>query len=168
MEMIIDMFEDVMKAGPLAKEPCIGVRVTLQDIKVHEDAIHRGPAQVYPAVRDGIRGAMMTARPALYEPLQIQLIEAPLDHVGDISKLIGNKRGQLLDMNQEGTRVVVKAKMPVAELLGWSSELRSATEGRGTSSLIDQAFEKLPEELQEKVRAQIVQRKGLTEGMLGA
>jgi translation elongation factor EF-G len=71
-------------------------------------------------------------------------------------------------MNQEGTQVIIRAKMPVAEMIGWSSNLRSATGGRGNSSLIDQKFEKLPDELQLKVRQQIVSRKGLTEGQLGA
>jgi elongation factor 2 len=63
--MIIDMFEDVMQAGPLAREPCVKIKVTLEDLKLHEDAIHRGPAQMYPAVRDSIREAMMTAKPNL-------------------------------------------------------------------------------------------------------
>ncbi|MBW3015680.1 elongation factor EF-2 [Candidatus Woesearchaeota archaeon] len=168
IEMVLDMFEDVMRAGPLAKEPCTKVMVTLTDMKLHEDAIHRGPAQVYPAVREGIRGAMMDAKPVIFEPLQILHIEAPVDHMGDISKIIGNKRGQLLEMNQEGAQVVVKAKLPVGEMFGWSSELRSATGGRGTSSLVDQMFEKLPEELQPKIRKQIMDRKGLSESQVGA
>ena len=168
IEMVLDMFEDVMNAGPLAREPCFKVKVTLTDCKLHEDAIHRGPAQVYPAVREGIRGAIMAAGPVIYEPLQIHLIEAPSDCMGEISKLISNKRGQLLEMNQEGATVSAKAKLPVAELIGWSSDLRSATGGRGTSSLVDQSFEKLPGELQQKIVKQIVQRKGLSEGQLGA
>ena len=53
-------------------------------------------------------------------------------------------------------------------MFGWSSELRSATEGRGNFSVNDQSFEKCPNELQPRIRAQIVQRKGLTEGQLGA
>jgi len=168
IELIHDTFEDVMKNGPLAKEPCTNVKVRLMDMKLHEDAIHRGPAQVYPAVREGIKGAMMTAGPSLYEPLQTILIEAPADHMGEISKLVTGKRGQLIEMNQEGSLVNAKAKMPVAEMIGWSSDLRSATEGRGSSSLIDQSFEKMPEELQENVVKQIVSRKGLSEGQLGA
>ncbi len=51
MELVLDMFEDVMKAGPLAKDPCINMEVSLMDCTLHEDAIHRGPAQMYPAVR---------------------------------------------------------------------------------------------------------------------
>lgn len=168
IEMVFDMFEDVMKAGPLAREPSVKVKVKLKDMKLHEDAIHRGPAQVYPAVRDSIRGAIMIAKPLMFEPLQVLRIEAPSEFMGELSKIVTNKRGQLLEMNQEGSLVIVKAKMPVAELFGWASELRSATTGRGNSSLIDQMFEKLPEELQEKVKSQLKERKGLTDAMLGA
>jgi len=167
IELILDMFEDVMENGPSAREPCVRCKVKLVDMKLHDDAIHRGPAQVYPAVREGMRGAMVTAAPVLYEPLQTMLIEAPAEFMGEISKLITSKRGQLLEMNQEGASVNAKAKLPVAEMIGWSSDLRSATGGRGTSSLIDQAFEKMPEELQAQVVKQIVQRKGLSEGQLG-
>ena len=168
LELVLDMFEDVMKAGPLAKEPCMNVMVSLTDCNLHEDAIHRGPAQMYPAVREGIRGAVMQAGPVMFEPLQIMRIEIPHDYVGEITKLVTSKRGQLLDMNQDGDLTIVKARMPVYELLGWSSDLRSATEGRGSSTLVDQMFEKMPYELQEKVRQQIIQRKGLSAGVLGA
>ncbi len=168
MEMVLDMFEDVMKAGPLAREPSVKMQVSLMDCKLHEDAIHRGPAQLYPAVREGIRGSIMTANPVLFEPKQILRIETPDEHMGDVSKLISNKRGQLLEMSQEEGLTIINAKLPVAEMIGWSSDLRSATGGRGISSLIDQMFEKLPEEMQKKIRDQIVSRKGLTEAALGA
>lgn len=167
LELVLDMFEDVMKGGPLAKEPCFNIMVSLTDCSLHEDAIHRGPAQMYPAVREGIRGAMMQAGPIMYEPLQVMRIEIPNEYVGEMSKLVSSKRGQLLDINQEGNLTIVKAKLPVAELFGWSNDLRSSTEGRGNSSLIDQSFERLPGELQEKIKNQIVQRKGIKPGELG-
>ena len=77
------------------------------------------------------------------------------------------KRGQLLDAQQERNLSIIKAKMPVGEMFGWSSDLRSATGGRGSSSLVDQMYEKLPEELQEKIVKQIRDRKGLTEAQVG-
>ena len=164
IEMILDMFEDVMKAGPLARDPVIGVKVKLMDMKLHEDAIHRGPAQVYPAVREGIRTSMRNGgNPVMFEPIQEQLIEGPVEYMGEMSKLVSNKRGQLLDMQQAGTTVTVRAKLPVAEMFGWSSDLRSATGGRGTSSLVNQVFERLPVEMQTKVVKQIRERKGLTD-----
>jgi len=168
IEMVLDTFVDVINAGPLAKEPCVNMKVSMMDCKLHEDTIHRGPAQVYPAVREGIRGAIMKAGPVLFEPLQVQRIEAPSDYMGEVSKLVSSKRGQLLSMDQEGEITVVLAKMPVGEMFGWSNDLRSATAGRGNSSLVDQSFERMPGELQDKIRNQIVQRKGISEGALGA
>ena len=87
--------------------------------------------------------------------------------MGEISKLIQNKRGQLLDMQQDGALVIVKGKMPVGKMFGWSSDLRSSTGGRGNSFLVDQMFEKLPHELQERVVKQIRERKGLTDAQVG-
>jgi elongation factor 2 len=161
--MILDAFEMVMDQGPLAREPCMRMKVTLEDIKLHEDAIHRGPAQVYPAVREAITEAMKNANATLLEPLQIHLIEVPESFMGAATKLVGGKRGQLLDMTQEAGQVQLKAKIPVAEMIGWSSDLRSATEGRGVSSLMDQQFEKIPTLIQEDVIRKIRDRKGLAE-----
>jgi len=161
MEMCLDMFEDVMKSGPVAHEPCFGVKVTLDDVKLHEDAIHRGPAQLYPAIRNGIREAMSHAKPLLFEPVQTIQFEAPTEYMGEVSKLISNKRGQLIDMDQNGATVTVTGKMPVGEMFGMASDLRSATGGRGSSGLVDQKFERLPDELQDKIKKQIRSRKGL-------
>ena len=161
MEMLMDAYEQVMNGGLLAHEPCVNLRVNIVDIKLHEDAIHRGPAQVLPAVRDGIREAMGTANPVIFEPVQIMQIEAPEEYLGELSKLIQNKRGQLLDMTQDGNHISIKAKIPVAEMFGIASEVRSATGGRGTQFLVDQMYERLPGELQQKVVTQIRQRKGL-------
>jgi elongation factor 2 len=161
MELIIDAFEQVVDAGPLAREPGMRMMVRVADMKLHEDSIHRGPAQVYPAMREAIRGAMVQAVPVIYEPLQILQIDATIDHMGDVTKLVANKRGQMIDMTQDEHYVSIKAKLPVAEMFGLSSEVRSATEGKGTFFVLDQAFEKLPMELQQKVIKQIRIRKGL-------
>lgn len=163
IEMILDAFEMVMNSGPLAHEPCTRMKLILEDIKLHEDAIHRGPAQVYPAVREAITEAMKDANASLLEPLQIHVIDTPGDFMGAVTKLVGGKRGQMLDMTQEGTTTEITAKIPVGEMIGWSSDLRSATEGRGTSSLKDQLFEKVPASLQPDIIKKIRTRKGLAE-----
>jgi len=163
MDMVLDAFEMVMNQGPLAREPCMKLKVSLVDTRLHEDAIHRGPAQVYPAIREGIVGAMKKSHSYLLEPLQIHLIEMPDKFLGVITKLVGSKRGQMLEVKQEETQAEMKAKLPVAEMIGWSNDLRSATEGRGVSSLIDQLFEKVPTQLQQDVVRKIRNRKGLSE-----
>ena len=87
--------------------------------------------------------------------------------MGSVTKLVSSMRGQLLDLSQEESLVFVKAKLPVMNMLNWSSELRSATEGRGVSSLVDQSFERLPAEITTKVVQEIKNRKGLTDAMVG-
>ncbi len=164
IELIMDAFEDVMTYGPLSREPSAKIMVWVNDVKLHEDAIHRGPSQVLPAVRDAIRGAYMTAGPVIFEPVQVLMFESPLEYMGELSKLIQNRRGQLIDMQQESETITVKAKMPVGEMFGLSSALRSATSGRGSQFLVDQMFEKMPHEIQGKIVQQIRQRKGLKEG----
>jgi elongation factor 2 len=163
IDLIAEGFEQVMKAGPLAREPCDKLLVRITDMKLHEDAIHRGPAQVLPAIRDALRQGMDQADSVLFEPLQTLQMEAPEEYIGEISKLVQNKRGQLIDMEQESGSVVIKAKLPVAEMFGLTSDLRSATGGRGSHFLVDQGFEKLPKDLQDRVIKQIRERKGLKE-----
>jgi elongation factor 2 len=163
MEMVLDAFEMVMDQGPLAREPCMKLKVSLDDTRLHEDAIHRGPAQVYPAVREAILEAMKKAGSYLLEPLQIHVIEMPDKFLSAVTKLVGSKRGQMLEVKQEGTQAEMKTKLPVAEMIGWSNDLRSATEGRGTSSLLDQLFEKVPMSIRPDVIRKIRRRKGLSE-----
>ncbi|MBI2043648.1 elongation factor EF-2, partial [Candidatus Pacearchaeota archaeon] len=161
--MVMDAFEMVMSQGPLAREPCMKMKVSLVDTRLHEDAIHRGPAQVYPAIRESITEAMKSVNAFLLEPIQIHVIEVPESFLGEATKLVGSKRGQMLDVKHEFGMVGVKAKIPVAEMIGWSNDLRSATEGRGVSSLLDQLFEKTPNSIQADVIRKIRSRKGLAE-----
>ncbi|MBI5148661.1 elongation factor EF-2 [Candidatus Pacearchaeota archaeon] len=163
IEMIMDAFEMVVDQGPLAREPCTKLKVSLIDTKLHEDAIHRGPAQVYPAVRDAIKECMRDGQAVLFEPLQILQVEAPTRFMGDITRLFQSKRGQLLDVQQEADHTKMDVKMPVAEMFGLASDLRSATEGRGIFSIVDQVFARTPTEMQERVIQKIRQRKGLAE-----
>ncbi|VVB76508.1 Elongation factor 2 [Candidatus Tiddalikarchaeum anstoanum] len=163
METVLDAFEAVMKEGPLAREQVFGVKVELNDVVLHEDAIHRGPAQVIPAMRDGIKDAFRAADPIMMEPIQKIRIDAPMNCLGNISKLLLGRRGQLLDTEFEGDDVVITGRLPVAESFGFMTDLRSATMGRGVWSLIDSTFERVPKELQPGVIEGIRTRKGLTE-----
>ncbi|MEM4702868.1 MAG: elongation factor EF-2 [Candidatus Pacearchaeota archaeon] len=164
IEMVMQAFEQIVDQGVLAREPCMKLKVSLIDCKLHEDAIHRGPAQVIPAVREAVKAAIYDAKPLLYEPLQVLQFEAPLKYMGEINKIIQSKRGQLLGVEQEEDQVTIKAQMPVSEMFGLSNDLRSATEGRATFYIVDQLFAPVPRELQDKLIRQIRDRKGLAEG----
>ena len=163
IDMVMDGFEQVIDAGVLAREPCMKLKVSLRDIKLHEDAIHRGPAQVYPAVRDSMRGSINSAGPAIFEPIQTLLVESPVDFMGDVTALFQGKRGQIINIEQNPGQVEMKVNLPVAEMIGLASDLRSATEGRGNFSMIDQMFEKVPQSLQPEIVKKIRDRKGMAE-----
>jgi elongation factor 2 len=161
IESIIDGWRLVIDAGPLSKEPLMKTKFILHDAKLHTDHMHRGPAQIYPAIRLGMFDAMTKGGAAMLEPIQTHLIEAPLDYMGSVTGLVASKRGVLIDVDQKGIDVFIKARIPVAEMIGWASDLRSITEGRGVSSLITQDFKQLPRELQDTVVRKIRDRKGL-------
>ena len=163
IELVMDGIEQVINAGVLAREPCTKLKISLTDIKLHEDAIHRGPAQVYPAIRDSVRASIVSAGPCLFEPVQTLMIEGPIEFMGELTKLAQSKRGTILDIEQGAGHVAVKVKLPVAEMIGLASQLRSATEGRGTFSMVDQSFERVPASIQPDVIRKIRTRKGLAE-----
>ncbi|MEM7816285.1 MAG: elongation factor EF-2 [Candidatus Aenigmatarchaeota archaeon] len=161
IEMILDAFEEACDEGPLAKEPCAGLKVKLVDAKLHEDAVHRGPAQVIPTIKFAIYEAMLQAKPTLLEPIQIIRIDLPEEYMGSVIELVQNKRGQILDMKNELGVCIVEAKLPVAEMFGFEAALKSATNGKGFFSLIDVRFEKIPEDLKDMTIKKIRERKKL-------
>lgn len=161
IEMIIDAFEEACDEGPLAKEPCANLKVKLVDAKLHEDAVHRGPAQVIPAVKHAIYEAILQAKPTLLEPIQIIRIDAPEEYTGNVVDLVQNKRGQIIDMKTEQGVAIIEVKLPVSEMFGFEAMLKSVTSGKGFFSLIDVKFEKIPEELKQSTINKIRSRKKL-------
>ena len=160
-ELIIEAFNEVCKKGPVADEPVMGMMVRLVDAKLHEDAIHRGPAQTIPAVRNGIKGAMMRARTVLMEPMQRSHVSVPNDWLGQVTREITNRRGIIEDMPSEGEATTVIGTLPVAETFGFSNDIRAASQGRAVWNSENIGFEMLPPQLFNKVVGEIRTRKGL-------
>jgi len=160
-ELVMQGFQDAMNEGPLAKEKCIGVMIVLDDAKLHEDAIHRGPAQVLPVVTRTCYACMLSADPILLEPKQTLFITAPQDYMGAVSKELGSRRTQISEMRQEGDASIFISKAPVKELIGFSATIRSATQGRAVWTAEYSGYEPLPRELQRNVIAEVRKRKGL-------
>ncbi len=159
-ELIIQAFFEAVDDGPLAREKMMGVKVVLDDAVLHEDAVHRGPAQVIPAVKRAIYASFLQADPYILEPKQIVFITVPQDYMGAVTKLLQQRRAQVLDIKSEGDRIMIKAKAPVRELLGFSSDLRSATQGRAFWTYEWAGFERVPRELQAEIIKEVRTRKG--------
>jgi elongation factor 2 len=160
-ELIKEAFDEVMKSGPTASEPCQGVFVKLVDAKLHEDAIHRGPAQVIPAARNAIYGSITISDPILLEPMQKVFISTPQEIMGDASRELNQRRAEVRDMTTEGDMVNIDSKAPVSEMFGFASAIRSATGGRVLWNTENMGFEPMPKHLQEQVIKKIRERKGL-------
>jgi elongation factor 2 len=161
-ELLIEGFESALDDGPVANEIAMGLKFKLVDAKLHEDAVHRGPAQVLPSIRKAVYGSMMLAKPTLLEPLQKVFINTPSEYMGACTREIQNRRGQIVDMNQDRDMVSIESKVPVAEMFGFAGDIRSAAEGRCLWSTEMAGFERLPGELQSKIIREIRQRKGLS------
>ncbi len=161
MELCIQAFDEVVNRGPLANEKLMGVKVKLMDAKLHEDSIHRGPAQVIPAVRNGIYGAICNGNRILLEPMQKVFIDVPQELMGTVTREMQQRRGTILDIEQDGANSKITAKAPVAEMFGFAGAIRSVTGGRALWSTENSGFERVPRELQDKIVREIRTRKGL-------
>ena len=161
MDLIVDAFKEAMNRGPLANEKVHGLKVRLVDAKLHEDSIHRGPAQTIPAARSGVYGAMCLAGRILLEPMQKVTVNVPQDVLAGATRELQRRRGEILDMTSVGDLQTVVAKVPVAEMFGFASDIRSATAGKVLWSTESMGFEPIPREMQAGVVAEVRQRRGL-------
>ncbi|MDT7900493.1 MAG: elongation factor EF-2 [Acidianus sp.] len=161
MDTLLQGFRLAMREGPLAHEPIRGLKVILHDAVVHEDPAHRGPAQIYPAVRNAIFAGFLTSRPTLLEPLQKLDIRVPMDLVGNVTAVLTRKRGKILNMTQVGNVARILAEIPVADSYELASDLRGATGGRAFWGTEFSRWAPVPDSLLMDVIMKIRERKGL-------
>jgi len=160
-QLVIAGFYEACKSGPLAGEPMRGIKAKLMNAVVHEDPAHRGPAQIMPATRRAIFGAFLSAKPVILEPIYKIEITVPPDAVGSVVALLNQRRGRIEEIEQRGRIVRVAGYIPVAETIGFSSVIRSATGGRAFWQTQFSHWQPLPKSLAEKVIASIRAKKGL-------
>jgi elongation factor 2 len=154
-------FREAVHACVLAKEPAYGLKVNLEDISVHEDPVHRGPAQILPMTWRPIWCCFLLSEPKLLEPMLSFECKVPNEFVSPVIGLVQKRRGKILDMINEEDMVVVKAEMPVAESFGIADELRSSTQGRAFWATQFSRWAPVPEQMQAEIIKQIRERRGL-------
>ncbi|ERH12079.1 MAG: translation elongation factor aEF-2 [halophilic archaeon J07HB67] len=161
MELVVEGLEEALNDGPLAAEPVQGSLIRLHDARLHEDTIHRGPAQVIPATREAVHRALIDAGIMMLEPIQDVRIDVPNAYMGDASGEIQGRRGRVDDMYQEGDLMVIEGIAPVEEMIGFSSDIRSATEGRASWNTENAGFRVMADTLQREQIMDIRERKGM-------
>jgi elongation factor 2 len=117
------------ESGPYTGEAVMGVHCIMTDVQLHEDPVHRGPAQMMPPARQAFFAALLSADPTLLEPIYKIQVRIPPEELGNVTGLLSRKRGSIHSVEQSGPAVAVTGMIPVAETLGLSQEMRAATSG---------------------------------------
>ncbi len=161
-DMIIAGFRWASQNGPLCEEPMRGLKVKLTDVRLHEDPVHRGPAQVMPATRRAMLGSFLTAKPVLLEPVYKVGVSVPAQWVGEVTGMISSKRGRIISSEQKGPVTKITGYIPVAETFGLSADMRSATSGHAFWQTQFDHWEKVPDSLASEIIKDIRDRRGLS------
>jgi len=145
-----------MERGVLAGYPVQDVKVTVYDGKFHP--VDSSEAAFMMAGSKGFKAGFMKCSPILLEPIVKMTIVCPEETVGDVMGDIGGRRGRLQNTDYRGSRAVVSAIVPLAEVQTYSADLRAMTQGKGTFIMELHGYEEVPVNLQEKIIAASVRK----------
>ena len=143
--------EEATKAGIIAGFPVLGVEADVYDGSYHE--VDSSEMAFHIAGSMAFKDAMAKAAPVLLEPIKKVEVTMPEEYMGDVIGSLNAKRGQIQSMDDIGGGKMVTAMVPLAEMFGYSTELRSSTQGRGNYSMFFEKYEPVPKNVQEKVVA---------------
>ena len=141
--------EEATKAGILAGFPVVGVHATVYDGSYHE--VDSSEMAFHIAGSMAFKEAMKKATPVLLEPIMKVEVTMPEEYMGDVIGDINSRRGRIEGMDDLGGGKIVRAFVPLAEMFGYSTDLRSRTQGRGNYSMFFEKYEQVPKSVQEKV-----------------
>jgi elongation factor G len=141
--------EEALENGPRAGYPMVDVRVTLTDGKYHDTDSSEIAFKVAGSL--ALKAAVQRAKPVLLEPIFAVEVVTPEEYLGDVIGDLNRRRGQVQSMNQRGNAQVVSAYVPLAEMFGYATDVRSATQGRATYTMQFDRYEEVPANIAEKV-----------------
>jgi len=141
--------EEASKAGILAGFPVLGVHAVVYDGSYHE--VDSSEMAFHIAGSMCFKEAMAKAAPAILEPIMKVEVTMPEEYMGDVIGDINSRRGRIEGMDDIGGGKMVKAYVPLAEMFGYSTDLRSRTQGRGNYSMFFEKYEQVPKSVQDKI-----------------
>ena len=143
--------EEAMKAGVLGGFPVVGVHANVYDGSYHE--VDSSEMAFHIAGSLAFKDAMSKAAPVLLEPIMKVEVTTPEDYMGDVIGDINSRRGRIEGMEDIGGGKMIRGFVPLAEMFGYATDLRSRTQGRGNYSMFFEKYEPVPKSVQEKVLA---------------
>ena len=141
--------EEAAKCGILAGFPVLGIKATVWDGSYHE--VDSSEMAFHIAGSMAFKDAMSKADPVLLEPIMKVEVTTPEEYMGDVIGDINSRRGRIEGMEDIGGGKMVKGYVPLAEMFGYSTDLRSKTQGRGNYSMFFENYEKVPKNVQDKI-----------------
>ncbi|MHA1408539.1 MAG: GTP-binding protein [Candidatus Heimdallarchaeaceae archaeon] len=149
---IIQIFHNFCEGATLAKEPLMASKWVITDATVHVDPAHTGFTEIMQMCLAAFHTTFLTSQPKLLEPMLVIDIKVPSEYVGNMSKVITQHRGIILDMKQEGENTIIKGKLPTAETIDLADEIRGSSSGRAFFGYQFLGFEPVPQNLEKKSR----------------
>ena len=149
IQPISEGIEEAMKAGTLGGYPVVGVHATVYDGSYHE--VDSSEMAFHIAGSMAFKDAMQKGAPVLLEPYMKVEVTMPEEYMGDVIGDINSRRGQVEGMDDLGGGKIVRAHVPLAEMFGYATDLRSRTQGRGNYSMFFEKYVPVPKNVQEKV-----------------
>lgn len=147
---------EAMEQGVLAGYPVVDVRVSLVDGSYH--TVDSSELAFKVAGSLAFKKAALECQPTLLEPIVNIYIEVPEEYMGDVIGDLNSRRGKVMGMDSKGTTQIIKAQVPLAEILKYAPDLRSMTSGRGTFTYEHSHYEEVPAHIAEKIIAESKKR----------
>ena len=141
--------EEAMKSGSLGGFPVVGIHANVYDGSYHE--VDSSEMAFHIAGSMCFKEAMQKAAPVLLEPIMRVEVTMPEEYMGDVIGDINSRRGKVFGMDDIGGGKMVKGYVPLSEMFGYATDLRSKTQGRGNYSMFFEKYEPVPKNVQEKV-----------------
>lgn len=150
-------FKQSMAKGPKLEFPITGVRVLINDGASH--AVDSSDMAFQACARGAFREAYLRAKPVIHEPIMKVVVETPAEFQGPVMGLLNQRRGMIVGSQDEGVMSVIEAQMPLAEMFGFSTILRSATQGKAQFTMEFSSYRQVPQSIAEKIALDVAQNK---------
>jgi elongation factor G len=145
--------QEAMSTGVLAGFPVVDIKVELVDGKYHD--VDSSEMAFKIAGIQAFKAAVRKASPVLLEPIMDVEVVTPEDYMGDVIGDLNSRRGKVGKMEQRGNNQVVSAEVPLSEMFGYATDLRSKTQGRATYTMVFSSYQQTPRNVQEEIVARV-------------
>jgi elongation factor G len=150
-------FKQSMAKGPKLEFPITGVKVVINDGASH--AVDSSDMAFQAAARGAFREAYLRAKPVIHEPIMKVVVETPPEFQGAVMGLLNQRRGMIIGSQDEGVMCVIESQVPLAEMFGFSTVLRSSTQGKAQFTMEFALYRQVPQSIAEKIALEVAQNK---------